>query len=227
MFGSCLLISISSCYSQAILINFLVSSPFRIAVLASGNGTDLQAIIDELKAGTMPGIELALVVSNREKSFALGRARNQGYTAVFVSPKGKSPENYDQELVALLQQAQVDLVVLAGFMRILTPVFIKAFPQRIVNIHPSLLPKFGGKGMYGDHVHQAVLDAGKKETGCTFHFVTEDVDSGPIILQKKVPIVSGETVETLRAKVQALEKQWYPEVVRRLAKKEGGKKLDL
>lgn len=196
----------------------MASNPFRIAVLASGNGTDLQAIIDALQSGQMPGIELTLVISNKEKSFALERARNHGYTAVFVDPKGKAPEEYDQELVDLLHKHKIHLVVLAGFMRILTPFFIKAFPQRIVNVHPSLLPKYGGKGMFGDHVHQAVLDAGEEESGCTFHLVTENVDDGPIVLQKKVIVAPNETVETLKQKVQNLEKEWYPEVIRQLSK---------
>jgi phosphoribosylglycinamide formyltransferase-1 len=191
---------------------------FRIGVLASTKGTDLQAIIDEMKAGKMPGIELAMVVSNKKDAYALERARNQGYQALFVDPKGKSHEEYDRELAKILKEHTVDLVVLIGYMKILGPEFVRQFPRRIINIHPALIPKFSGPGFFGSNVHEKVLEAGEKETGCTIHFVDENVDSGDIILQKKVPVTSDDTPETLKQKVQELEKKWYPEVIRRLAK---------
>jgi len=190
---------------------------FRIAVLASTKGTDLQAIIDEIKAGKMPGIELAVVISNKKDAYALERAQSQGYKTIFIDPTGKTREEFDAELVKTLRDYEVQLVCLIGYMRILTPVFVNAFKGRIINVHPALLPKFGGKNFYGANVHAAVLKAGEKETGCTFHFVTEEVDGGPIILQDKVAVEPHDTPDTLKEKVQALEKKWYPEIIRRIA----------
>lgn len=190
---------------------------FRIGVLASTKGTDLQAIIDEMKAGKMPGVELAVVVSNKKNAFALERARAHGYPAVFVDPKGEKPEEYDVELADVMKEYGVDLVVLVGYMRILTPSFVRRFPRRIINVHPALMPKFSGPGFFGSNVHEEVLKAGEKETGCTIHFVDEGVDTGEIIVQKKVAVEQGDTPETLKTKVQTLEKQWYPEVIRMFA----------
>ncbi len=186
----------------------------RIGVLASTKGTDLQAIIDEMKTGKMTGIELAVVASNKKNAFALERARNQGYPAVFVDPKDETPKEYDVDLADVLKEYGVDLVVLVGYMRVLTPEFVNRFPRRIINVHPALMPKFSGKGFYGTNVHEEVLKTGEKETGCTFHFVDEGVDTGEIILQKKVAVEPEDTPETLKIKVQALEKKWYPEVIR-------------
>lgn len=190
------------------------SSKFRIAVLASTKGTDLQAIIDEMKAEKIPGIELALVVSNKRKAYALERAKEQGFSTMFLDPHNKTREQYDEELASILKDHQIDLVVLIGYMRILSPSFVKKFPRRIINVHPALIPKFSGPGFFGANVHEEVLKAGEQETGCTFHFVDEEVDSGDIILQKKVAIDSNDTPESLKEKVQALEKKWYPEVIR-------------
>jgi phosphoribosylglycinamide formyltransferase-1 len=194
-------------------------TPFRIAVLASTNGTDLQAVIDEMKAGAMPGIELSVVISNKESAYALERAANQGYKTVFVNPKGKSRTEYDQEVAKILQENQVNLVCLIGYMRILSPEFVRQFPRKIINVHPALMPKFSGPGFFGANVHEEVLKAGETESGCTIHFVDEGVDTGEIIIQKKVQIEPNETAETLKNKVQAVEKLLYPEVIRQLAAK--------
>jgi len=187
---------------------------FRIGVLASTKGTDLQAIIDEMEVGMMPDVKLAVVVSNKKNAFVLERTRKHGYPAVFVDPQGQSPEEYDTELADVLKEYGVDLVVLIGYMRVLSSVFVHRFPRRIINVHPSLMPKFSGKGYYGANVHEEVLKAGEKETGCTFHFVDEGVDTGEIILQKKVEVEPDDTAERLKEKVQSLEKKWYPEVIR-------------
>lgn len=184
---------------------------FKIAVLASTNGTDLQAIIDEMKAGEMPGVELSVVVSNKQ-CYALERAREQGYEAIYIDPKGKSREEFDREMAGVIEG--VDLIVLVGYMRILSEEFVKKFERRIINVHPALIPKFCGKSFFGSNVHQAVLDAGETETGMTIHFVDEGCDTGDIILQKKCSVEPGDTVDTLKDKVQALEKKWYPEVIR-------------
>lgn len=185
---------------------------FRIGVLASTNGTDLQAIMDEMSAGKMPGIELAVVAGNVENCGALEKARAFGAKAVFVNPAGKSREEFDAELVKVL--GDLDLICLIGYMRILSPVFVRAYEGKIINVHPALMPKYGGPGFYGTNVHEAVLNAGEKETGMTIHFVTEGVDEGPILIQKKVAIETGDTAESLKEKVQALEKKWYPEAIR-------------
>lgn len=191
---------------------------FNIAVLASTKGTDLQAIIDEIKAGKMPGINLSVVVSNKKNCYAIERAKEQEFSTVFIDPKDKTRAEFDEELSEILQQHKVDLIVLVGYMRILTPEFVRKFPKKIINVHPALIPKFSGKDFFGSSVHEAVLKAGDKETGMTIHYVDEGVDTGEIILQKICPVESNDTPETLKAKVQELEKKWYPEVIRQLAK---------
>ncbi len=192
---------------------------FNIGVLASTNGTDLQAIIDEIKAGKMPGINLAVVLGNKKNAYALKRAKEQGFKSFFVNPKGRTREEYDERLIELLHKYDVDLVVLVGYMRILTPKFVQAFKKRIINVHPSLIPKFSGKGFFGKSVHQAVIDAGEKETGCTIHFVEDVVDGGEIIVQEKVDVDENDTAESLKVKVQNLEKKLYPQVIRELRDK--------
>ena len=193
---------------------------FKLGVLASGNGTDLSAIYQEMDEGKMPGIEVVLVISNVEDAPALERARARGVKAVFISAKGKSKEEYDAELVRLMKEAGVDLVCLIGYMKILTPVFVHAFPRHIINVHPALLPKYGGNGWYGMKVHEGVLANGEKESGMTIHYVDIGVDSGPMILQEKVAVAPGETPESLRAKVLELEKKAYPEAVRMIVARE-------
>lgn len=190
---------------------------FKIAVLASTRGTDLQAIIDESKAGTMPGIELNVVISNKKDAYALERAQLNGFEAIYLPPKDKTREQYDQELVEELKSRRIDLVVLIGYMRLLTPAFVREFKDKIINVHPSLMPKYCGKQFYNHSVHEAVLQAGEKETGMTIHYVDEGVDTGEIILQKTCPVYEDDTVESLKERVQELEKKWYPEVIRQLA----------
>lgn len=196
-----------------------MNNPFHIAVLASTRGTDLQAIIDEINAGRL-NVELSCVVSNVKDCYALQRAREQGFEAIFVDPQGKTREAYDAELVEVLKKYNVDLVVLVGYMRILTPKFVRAFPKKIINVHPALLPKYGGAGFFGGNVHEAVLKAEEKETGCTIHYVDEGVDTGEIILQKKVPVLPTDTPESLKEKVLELEKEWYPKVIAEIAAKQ-------
>lgn len=190
---------------------------FNIAVLASTNGTDLQAIIDEMKAGKMAGINLALVASNRKNCYALQRAKEQGYETKFINPKDKTREEFDEKMASVIIDHKVDLIVLVGYMRILSPQFIRKFPRKIINVHPSLIPKFSGKDFFGQSVHEAVIAAGETESGMTVHYVDEGVDTGEIILQKSCPVVQRETPESLKEKVQKLEKLWYPEVIRKLA----------
>ncbi|MBI5754257.1 phosphoribosylglycinamide formyltransferase [Candidatus Peregrinibacteria bacterium] len=192
---------------------------FKIAVLASTNGTDLQAIIDEIKAGKMPGIELAIVAGNKENCYALQRAKEQGFKIAFIDPNNKTREEFDQEMAATLTQEKIDLIVLVGYMRILSTDFVRQFKNKIINVHPALIPKYCGPQFFGSNVHEAVLAAHEKETGMTIHYVDEGVDTGKIILRKTCAIDPDDTPETLKAKVQTLEKKWYPEVIRQLAKK--------
>ncbi len=185
---------------------------FNIAVLASTRGTDLQAIIDEIKKGRLK-VNLKVVLSNKKDCYALERTRQQGFEAVFVNPLGKSKNAYDHTLIKILQKHDVDLVVLVGYMRILTAKFVDAYRGKIINIHPSLIPKFCGPKFYDASVHEAVIKSGEKESGLTIHFVTEKCDAGPIILQKKVKVKKNDTPESLKDRVQKLEKKWYPKVI--------------
>lgn len=191
---------------------------FKLGILASGNGTDLDAIYQEMDEGKMPGIEVSIVVSNVQDAPVLEKALARGVRAEFIDPKGKTKEEYDEELVWLMQEARVGLVCLIGYMKILTPMFVRAFPRHIINVHPALLPKYGGNGWYGMKVHEAVLANHEKESGMTIHYVDFGVDSGPTILQEKVPVLSGDTPERLKARVQEAEKKAYPEAIRKIMK---------
>ncbi len=165
----------------------------------------------------MPGIELAAVISNKKNCYALKRASEQGYKTIFVDPKDKTREEFDEELAKIIEENEADLIVLVGYMRILTPEFVRKFKNKIINVHPALLPKFSGKDFFGSNVHEAVLAAGEKETGMTIHYIDEGVDTGEIIIQKKCPVAPDDTPETLKEKVQELEKKWYPEIIRNIA----------
>lgn len=194
---------------------------FKIAVIASTNGTDLQAIIDEMKKGKMEGVELSIVISNRKKAYALERAKEQGYEALFIDPKGKSREDFDREIALILKTKGVDLICLIGYMRILSSWFVKEFEGKIINVHPAIdMKKYAGPGAMNLDVHKAVIENGEKESGCTIHYVTEGVDEGPIIAQADVLVEDGETPESLKDKVQAQEKLLYPEVIRRISRGE-------
>lgn len=187
----------------------------KIAVFASGGGSNLQALLDAQDAGLFKG-KIALVFSNVPGAKALERSEEHRVESVALPSKGYtgSRDDYDGEVLRLCEAKKIDLICLAGYMRILTPVLIRPYLYKMMNIHPALLPKFGGEGMYGHHVHEAVIKAKEKESGATVHFVTEGVDAGPIILQAEVKIVSGETPETLAEKVLKVEHRLYPEAVR-------------
>lgn len=174
----------------------------RAAVLVSGGGTNLQAIIDAKQAGKIPSAELALVVASNASAYALTRAENAGIAhAVLRKEKGEAPENYGERLLTLLRENAIDVVVLAGFLTILPENVIRAYDHRILNIHPSLIPSFCGDGFYGLHVHEAALQRGVKVTGATVHFVNEITDGGDIIAQKTVEVLPGDTPETLQRRV--------------------------
>ena len=189
----------------------------RIGVLASGNGTNLQAIMDACNRGEIPG-RVVVVVSNNPKARALDRARLAGIPAVAMHHRAfPDRDTFDAKLAEVLHSYEVDLICLAGFMRVLGPSFIRLFPERVMNIHPALLPAFGGLGMYGDRVHQTVLDSGVRFSGCTIHFANEAPDGGPIILQAVVPVYDTDTAQTLAERVVAEEHRLYPEAVKLFA----------
>ena len=174
----------------------------RAAVLVSGGGTNLQAIIDAKRAGKIPSAELALVVASNASAYALTRAETAGIAhAVLRKEKGEAPADYGERLLTLLRENAIDVVVLAGFLTILPENVIRAYDHRILNIHPSLIPSFCGDGFYGLHVHEAALKRGVKVTGATVHFVNEITDGGDIIAQKAVEVLPGDTPEILQRRV--------------------------
>jgi phosphoribosylglycinamide formyltransferase-1 len=182
----------------------------RLGVLLSGRGSNFQAIAARVSAGEIPA-EIVVVIANRPDAPGLDAARRLGLTAVSLPSKGLDRESYDRQLIATLQEHNVEWVILAGYMRILSAEFIRAFPQRILNIHPSLLPSFPGL----DAQHQA-FDYGVKISGCTVHFVDEHLDHGPIVMQAQVPVDPSDTAETLSAKILTQEHRIYSESLRRL-----------
>ncbi|MEG1163114.1 MAG: phosphoribosylglycinamide formyltransferase [Anaerovoracaceae bacterium] len=183
----------------------------RIAVLVSGGGTNLQALIDASKSGIISSGQIVLVVSDNKEAFALKRAEEHNITALTM-------EN-EEDLIKYLEDNSIELVVLAGFMKILSEKFIKAYENRIINIHPSLIPSFAGKGCYGIHVHEKVLDYGVKVTGATVHYVNEIPDGGKIIAQRPVPVMEGDTPETLQKRVME-QAEWIilPRAVEQISK---------
>jgi len=184
----------------------------RIGVLASGGGTNLQAIMDACDAGEIDG-QVVVVISDKSDARALERARKRNIPAMAILPKGMSREEHEKLVHEALQKERVDLVVLAGYMRILTPWLIGKYEGRMMNVHPAQLPSFGGEGMYGEHVHKAVLDHGCKVSGCTVHFVSTDVDGGPIILQESVAVLEEDTPETLANRIHPVEHRLYVKAI--------------
>ncbi len=180
----------------------------KIAVLVSGGGTNLQTIIDSVASGDING-EIAVVISDRENAFALERAREHGIKAVYIERK-----HCAERLMQELQDKGIELVVLAGYLTILDREIVRAYEGRIINIHPSLIPAFCGKGFYGEKVHKAAVEYGVKVSGATVHFVDEGTDSGPIIFQEPVPVFAEDTAETLAARVLEAEHRIFPEAVR-------------
>lgn len=190
-----------------------MSSFARVAVLISGGGTNLQAIIDRLAAGELPHVELALVVSSRKNAGGLDRADRAGIKHVYIDK-----ENFEQDLIKLLEEHEIDIIVLAGFLKILSSDFVSRYPDRIINVHPSLIPSFCGDGFYGLRVHEAALSYGVKVTGATVHFVNEVTDGGKIIAQRAVDVKDGDTPEILQRRVME-EAEWklLPAAVEKVA----------
>jgi phosphoribosylglycinamide formyltransferase-1 len=201
----------------------------RVVVLASGSGTTLQALLDAFPARVPDGdiglasgasgaalgtASIVAVICNTPGALALERARRARVPAILVDHRGRSRDEFEAELAAALEAYHPDLICLAGFLRILSPEFVGRYRGRILNTHPALLPAFGGKGMYGERVHRAVLEAGMTVTGCTVHVVDEDPDGGPIVAQASVPVLPGDTPASLAERVKSEERRLYPDVVR-------------
>ena len=189
----------------------------NLIVLASGGGTNVQSIIDNIESGKL-NAQIKAVISNNSKAFCLERARKHNIPAIHLSHKMfNTKDEFDEKLLSILKENKVDLVILAGYMKMLSPQIIKAYKNKILNIHPALLPHFGGKGMYGIHVHEAVLKSGMRVSGVTVHIVDEIYDHGPIILQKCVPVESDDTPESLAQRVLKTEHQLYSEAIQLFA----------
>lgn len=173
----------------------------NIVVLVSGGGTNLQALLDAKAAGQIPNGQFVRVISSAAGAYALERAKNAGVPGVVIERKGKTAEEFETALLAELEEAKADLIVLAGFMTILSEKIIEKYPEKIINVHPALIPSFCGKGFYGLKVHEAALEKGVKVTGATVHFVNEIPDGGRIIAQKAVDVLDGDTPEILQRRV--------------------------
>lgn len=186
----------------------------KLAVLVSGGGTNLQAIIDSIEAGRIQQAEIRLIISSNSKAYAIERGKKHKIKTLVIGKENFSSEDERTDaIINALTDEEIDLVILAGYMSILQPRLVRAFKGRIINIHPSLIPKYCGAGFYGKRVHQAVLDASERETGATVHYVDEGVDTGPIILQEKVPVMTGDTAEQLADRVLNTEHKLLTEAI--------------
>lgn len=189
----------------------------NLGILASHTGSTLQAIIDACEQGHL-NAHCQVVISNNSHSMALQRAKNHHIPALHLSSlTHPEPQDLDTAIANALTQHAVDLVILAGYMRLLGPITLRRFRSRIVNTHPALLPEFGGRGMYGDNVHRAVLDAGVTATGVTVHLVDEIYDHGPILAQTEVPVRQDDTLDSLRGRVQTAERRFYVDTLQKIA----------
>ncbi len=191
----------------------------KICVCVSGGGTNLQAIMDAIDAGTITNTKIVRVISNNKNAFALERAKSKGVDAVAVSPKDyETRELFNEALLAAVKESEADLVVLAGFLVVLPEKMIQEYKGKIINIHPSLIPSFCGTGYYGLRVHEAALERGVKVTGATVHFVDEGTDTGPIILQKAVEVLPGDDAKTLQQRVME-QAEWkiLPQAINMIA----------
>jgi len=188
----------------------------KLAVLASGSGSNLAAMIDAVNEGIIKDGQISLVVSNKEDAYALKRAENAGIATLVIKRKDfSSDEEFDEYLVQKLKEHEIDVVLLAGYLRILTAPVLEAYKEKILNIHPSLLPDFGGKGLYGMKVHEEVIKAGSPVSGCTVHIVNEHIDRGPILAQSAVAVLPEDNPPTLASKVLKEEHKLYPATVQK------------
>jgi phosphoribosylglycinamide formyltransferase-1 len=187
----------------------------NLAVLVSGSGSNLAALIDAVNEGIIDNGQISLVISNKEDAYALTRAENAGISTLVVKRSDfNSDEDFDKYIIHKLKEFKIDVVLLAGYLRILTEPLLEAYEERILNIHPSLLPEFGGRGLYGMKVHEKVISAGALVSGCTVHIVNKKVDGGPIIAQTPVSVLPDDTPPSLAAKILKEEHKLYPKTVR-------------
>ena len=186
---------------------------WRLGIIISGRGSNMVALADAVRDGRVPGAEVALVISDQASAPGLAAAQERGLETLVIERRGRGREDHDREIAAALRERRIDLICLAGYMRLLSPEFIAAFRNRILNIHPSLLPKFPGL-----HPHQQALAAGVGTSGCTVHYVDETLDGGPIIAQRKVPVLPGDTEESLAARILEQEHELYAEAVTQVIK---------
>jgi len=189
----------------------------KLLVLASGGGTNLQAVIDSIEQGKL-NAEIKTVVSNNSKAFCLERARTHNIKAIHLSHKMfATAEEFDERLLSILKENEIDMIILAGYMKMLSPTIVRTYKNRILNIHPALLPSFGGEGMYGIHVHEAVINSGVRITGVTVHLVDEAYDHGIIIAQESMPVLDNDTPENLQQRVLEIEHKLYPQAIQLFA----------
>ena len=207
-------------HCDIIVVNVMSKNNINIAVFVSGGGTNLQALIDKQKSGVIKSGTIKLVVSNNPQAYALERAEKAGIKTVVVSKKDcASQREFEEKLIEALNENEIDLIVLAGFMCILSEYFTAKYPKRIINVHPSLIPSFCGKGFYGLHVHEAALKYGVKVTGATVHFVNEIPDGGEIIMQKAIEVEDGDTPQVLQKRVM-VNAEWIilPQAVEKVCR---------
>lgn len=189
----------------------------KLAILVSGGGSNLQSIIDNTKNGILKGIaEVVLVVASSPDAYGLVRAEKEGIKTVALDYKNMDKSVYDNKVYNAIKESQADLICLAGYLRKIANNLVKEYKSRILNIHPALLPKFGGKGMYGHHVHEAVIKAGERKSGPTVHFVDENYDTGSIILQKEVPVYETDTADDVAKRVLVQEHIIYPQAIKKV-----------
>jgi formyltetrahydrofolate-dependent phosphoribosylglycinamide formyltransferase len=190
----------------------------NIAIIASGKGSNFKSILDAIKSGKIPNTQIALLISNNSDAGAFEVARGNNIPALHINRKQfATDEDFNSALLSSLQKHHVNFIALAGYMKKIDPMIVKTFKNHIINIHPALLPKFGGSGMYGLHVHRAVIASKDKISGASIHIVDEEYDHGPVVLQKSVPVEANDTPESLAARVLKIEHEIYPEAIRLFA----------
>lgn len=189
----------------------------KLAVLVSGGGSNLQSIIDETKNGILKDIaKVVVVISNNPNAYGLTRAKNENIKAIALDYKNMNKQDFDNEMYRLIKESGADIICLAGYLKKISDIIVKEYKSKILNIHPALLPKFGGKGMYGHFVHEAVVKAKEKKSGPTVHYVDENYDTGSIILQKEVPVYETDSAEDVAKRVLVQEHIIYPKAIKKV-----------